>query len=115
MRTHLAQEEPTWNLCQWHSKYDLSEAKPEKLDAQTVRLANQSKAVVVSSDDRQRDLVLCVDSRPEYNSEVRKIGHPWPHLLVEQDDVPTHLLKDIDRIEFKIEAILLKNEREQLT
>jgi hypothetical protein len=114
MQPRFAKGKPAWYLCQWHSKYNLSDEKPEKPDAQTHRLANKAKTVIISSSSSHSDLVLSVDTRPEYNGKVRKNGQPWPHLLVEQIDVPIHLMRNLERIEFKIEALLLKNESEQL-
>lgn len=114
MQPHFAKGKPAWNLCQWHSIHNLSEAKPEKPDERTHRLANKAKAVIVSASSKHKDLILSVDSRPEYNGKVRENGQPWPHLLVEQDDIPIHLMRNLDRIEFKIEALLLKNEGKQL-
>lgn len=105
----FARGKPTWSLCQWNSKFNLSDAKPEMPDAQTHRLANEAKAVIISSGNKNGDLILSIDSRPEYGGKVRKNGQPWPHLLAQQE-VAIHMLKDIDRIEFKIEALLLKNE-----
>lgn len=114
MLPRFAKGKPAWSLAQWHSKYNLSDAKPENPDAQTHRLADKAKTVIISSSSKYGDLVLSVDSRPEYNGKVRKNGQSWPHLLVAQDDVSIHMLKDIDRIEFSIEALLLKNRGEQL-
>ena len=100
-----------WVLCQWNSKYDLSGAAREDLDGQTVRYANQAKAVIVSAGNTYNDLVLALDSRPEFSGTVRRPNQPWPHLLVEQDDVPLHLFRDVDKIAFSLQALLLKNEQ----
>ena len=64
--------------------------------------------------NRYNDLILALDSRPEYAGQARKSNQPWPHLLVEQTDLPIHLFKDVSRIEFTLEACLLKNERTKL-
>jgi len=109
MQPPFAEGQPAWALCQWHSKYDLSLAKPEKEDAQTCRLANEAKSVVISKAPAKNDLVLSIDSHPEYGTTVRKKIQPWPHLLVQQDDVPIYMLRTVERIDFKIDALLVKN------
>jgi hypothetical protein len=101
---------PAWRLCQWNSKFDLSLSKPEILDNQTIRMGNEAKAVTISSQNTRNDLILALDSRPEYGGKVRTKGQPWPHLLVEQSVQPIVLFKDISRIAFTIEARLLTNE-----
>lgn len=105
---------PEWKLCQWHSKFDLSDANAEELDSQTLRCANRAKAVVLSSSLEGGDLILSVDARPEYNGAFREDGQPWPHFLVQQIIEPIHLLKDIEGLEFEIDALLLKDDRVEL-
>ena len=106
-----ASGKPSWHLCQWNSRFDLATAKPESLDERSTRYANEAKSVVLSSGDRYNDLVLSLDSRPEFGGTARKIKQPWPHLLIEQDDVPVRMFRDVSRIGFTIEARLLKNDR----
>ena len=106
-----ASGKPSWHLCQWNSRFDLAKAKPESPDERTTRYSNEAKSVVLGSGDRYNDLVLSLDSRPEFGGTARKINQPWPHLLVEQDDVPIHMFRDVGRIGFAIEARLLKNDR----
>lgn len=60
------------------------------------------------------DLVLGVDTRPEYQGRMRKQGQPWPHLLIEQDDVAIHLFRDVSHIHLRLEAKLLEHERYEL-
>lgn len=105
-----ATNKPAWRLCQWNSKFDLSLSKPEILDNQTIRMGNEAKAVTISSADTRNDLILALDSRPEYGGKVRTKEQPWPHLLVEQSVQPFVLFKDISRIAFTLEARLLTNE-----
>lgn len=104
-----ATDKPAWRLCQWNSKYDLSTAKPEILNNQTIRMGNEAKSVTLSSCNSSNDLILALDSRPEYNGKVRTKGQAWPHLLVEQTVQPIVLFKDVSRISFTIEARLLTN------
>ena len=46
---------------------------------------------------------------------MREYGQPWPHLLIEQDDVSIHLFKNITQIYMHVEARLLAGERFDLT
>ena len=105
-----ATNKPAWRLCQWNSQYDLSTAKAEIIDNQTIRMANAAKSATISSQNTSKDLILALDSRPEYKGKVRTKGQAWPHLLVEQSVQPIVLFKNISRISFTIEARLLTNE-----
>jgi hypothetical protein len=104
-----ATDKPAWRLCQWNSMFDLSLSNPEVLDNQTIRMGNKAKSVTISSSNAGNDLILALDSRPEYDGKVRTKGQAWPHLLVEQSVQPIVLFKDISRIAFTIEARLLTN------
>jgi len=70
-----ASGKPSWHLCQWNSRFDLAKAKPESLDEGTTRYANEAKSVVLGSGSRYKDLVLSLDSRPEFGGTARKINH----------------------------------------
>jgi hypothetical protein len=106
----VATDKPAWRLCQWSSTFDLSLSKPEILDVHAIRIANEAKSVTISSNSPSHDLILGLDSRPEYAGKVRAQNQPWPHLLVEQSVQPIVLFKDVSRISFTIEARLLTNE-----
>ena len=57
-----------------------------------LKTENEAKIVVFGQGSRRdSDLILGVDSRLEYPNGMRKKGQPWPHLLVEQDDVDIYL------------------------
>ena len=105
-----ATDKPAWRLCQWNSAFDLSLSKPDILDVHAIRIANEAKSVTISSNSPSNDLILALDSRPEYKGKVRTKGQAWPHLLVEQTVQPIVLFKDASRISFTIEALLLTNE-----
>jgi hypothetical protein len=105
-----ATDKPAWRLCQWNSTFDLSLSKPKILDVHAIRIANEAKSVTLSSNNPSNDLILALDSRPEFAGKVRAQNQPWPHLLVEQSVQPIILFKDVSRIAFTIEARLLTNE-----
>jgi len=103
---------PQWYLCQWHSRHCLSSAPRVVLPSGCVNYANSAKSLTFGQkNDALADLVLGVDSRPEYQAVMRKNGQAWPHLLVEQDDVPIHLFGDVTQIRVHVEVRLLKSER----
>jgi hypothetical protein len=107
--------EPKWYLSQWNSRYCLSSAPRVAMPSGTVKYANDAKWVTFGQgSDSVADLVLGLDSRPEYQGHARKNGQPWPHLLIEQDDVSIHLFKDITQIHMHVEARLLSSERFEL-
>jgi len=104
--------EPQWYLCQWNSRYCLSSAPRVVVPSGWVNYANSAKLLTFGQKTGElADLILGVDSRPEYQGVMRKNGQPWPHLLVEQDDVPIHLFRDVTKIHMHMEARLVKSER----
>ena len=104
--------EPQWYLCQWNSRYCLSSAPRVVLPSGTVKYTNNAKLLTFGHRSYEgADLVLGVDSRPEYRGRLRKNGQPWPHLLIEQDDVSIHPFKDITQIYMHVETRLLTSER----
>jgi hypothetical protein len=107
--------EPQWFLCQWSSRHCLSDAPRVVLPSDAVNYTNNAKMITFGQEsDEVADLVLGVDSRPEYRDVVRKKGQPWPHLLIEQDDVPIHPFCNVTQIQMHIEARLLKSKRFEL-
>ena len=107
-------KEPAWNIAQWHSRFDLKGAKPEKLDDGAIWFGNQAKAITLADEGDRHDLTLAIDTNPEYDGRARKNGEPWPHLLVQQEIRPIQMLKEFDRIEMSIDAKLLHNKRTEL-
>ena len=84
-KTILAADTTTasrWHLCQWASRFDLAEARPEPLPDGSVRCANPGMSVTWNRKDER--LTLAVNGECEYQGRLRKSGEAWPHLLIEQ-------------------------------
>jgi hypothetical protein len=77
--------EPVWGLAQWGSRYNILDAPPETMPSGAVRFANAAKALVFGAGcSEDSDIVLEVDSRPEYENTARRPDQPWVHLLLDQ-------------------------------
>ncbi len=76
---------PVWQLAQWHSRFSLADAPLRHGPDDVWSLTNVAKTLRVRAPGQpDAELVLGVDSRPEYD-HYRRPGEPWPHLLVQQD------------------------------
>ena len=107
-----SKDEPVWDIAQWNSKYSLASVSLEQLASGAVRFANVAKTVVVGlAGSEEADLILAVDSRPEYGDRVRRVGEPWPHLLVQQRIVGCPALTELKELPFQIEARLRYSQR----
>ena len=105
-------DNPKWFLCQWNSKFSLTNALGIKLSAGEIIFSNIVKTIIFGNDNCQSaDIVLGIDSRLEFGNQVRKKGEPWTHLLVEQDEIKTIYFKNIDKVQMHLEAKLLRNEK----
>ena len=96
----------TWSLAQWHSKYDITDAKPEHLPDGGVRYSNPAKSVTLHHNGS--DIILGLNSVVEYDGQLRKDGQPWPHLLIEQKITDCPNLLELKRLDFNISAKVLK-------
>jgi hypothetical protein len=108
-------EPPHWYLCQWNSLHCLSNAPIVAMPSGMLKIENKAKIVVFGQCSRRdSDLILGVDSRPEYPDGMRKKGQSWPHLLIEQDDVDIQLFRYVSQIHLHLKAKLLKSEHFEL-
>lgn len=102
--------EPIWNVAQWNSRFSLADVPLEHLPGDVWRLADRSKTVMVRHPGRpDAELVLGVDSRPEYD-HPRRQGEPWPHLLVQQSIQGCPPLPTLKAIRLRLRARLTRNE-----
>jgi len=107
----LADKEPVWRLAQWHSKFSLHTAVPSHINPGVVRIENEAKAVTIApSDPEFGDVILAIDSRPEYRKTLRKDGQMWPHLLTEQK-MTSPAISELKELKLHIEAKLLYSQR----
>lgn len=104
--------EPVWDIAQWNSRASLEGTKPERTPDGDIRLANKAKTVIVGRAGSDRaDLVLGLDSRPEYGDRVRTGSEPWPHLLVQQDIRDCPPLSRLASLRLQLHARLRAAER----
>ncbi len=104
--------EPVWGLAQWHSRTSLVGAQPERLPSGAIRFANEAKAVIVGPPGTEdADLVLAVDSRPEYPDGLRRKGQDWTHLLVSQQFRRCPNLAEMTELRFRVRARLRRSRR----
>ncbi|MBN2514204.1 MAG: hypothetical protein JXB18_14795 [Sedimentisphaerales bacterium] len=102
---------PAWDLVQWHSRYPISKAAVQELDAGARRFANEAKSITICPPGRHlSDLILMLDSHPEFQGKFRQDGQPWPHLLVEQAIARSPSMAELKSLKFHIEAKLLEAE-----
>ncbi|MEN6307782.1 MAG: hypothetical protein ABFD91_08510 [Anaerohalosphaeraceae bacterium] len=103
--------EPAWDLVQWHSRYSIWGIKPQELNDNAKLYANKTKSITICPPGREwSDLILMLDSRPEFQGKFRQDGQPWPHLLVEQTVTKCPSMADLNSLKFHIEAKLLESE-----
>lgn len=104
--------DPIWGMAQWHSKFSIAGAKPERLGGGAIQFRNETKWIVWAPDDHTSGgLTLGVDSRPEYKGRARPRGEPWPHLLVQQRLSDSPPLTELSSLRFHVEARLEGLER----
>ena len=105
-------ENPNWFLAQWNSKFSLTNTPRINLPGGEVKFSNKAKTIIFGNgNSKNADIVLGVDSRYEFEKKIRKKGEPWPHLLLNQDDIEIIPLINIDKVQLYLEAKLLKNKR----
>lgn len=103
--------EPVWDMVQWHSRYTINKAEVQELDAGARRFANEAKSITICPPGKDlSDLILLLDSRPEFEGKFRQDGQPWPHLLVEQAITNCPSMAELNSLTFHIEAKLLESE-----
>lgn len=107
----LTDEDPVWRLAQWHSKFSLHTAVPQHIKNGAVKIENEAKAVTIAPlDSELGDVILAIDSRPEYQMVLREDGQMWPHLLTEQK-MTSPRISEMKGLRLHIEAKLLYSER----
>jgi len=109
LRPWADRETPVWGVAQWHSRFTLADAKPEKLTSGAVRFFDGAKAVVFGpADSEQADLILALDATQEYGPRSPESGDPWPHLLVERRLTEHPAMTELASVPFHIRYRLLK-------
>lgn len=103
--------QPVWGLAQWYSRFDLAEARPQRLASGAVRFFDGAKAVTFGSPDSDgADAVFALDGRTEYGGRVPQRGDPWPHLLAERKLAAHPALSEVTAVPFRVSCRLLRSE-----
>lgn len=112
-------ESPVWELAQWSSRHSLASATMIHAETGNLTFADGSKALRIKhSGSADVEVTLEMDSRKEWVNGHRKLGEPWPHLLLQQEfrDPRTGLslcppLSELASIDFTLQARLVHSER----
>ncbi|MFI4912858.1 MAG: hypothetical protein ACIAQZ_14440 [Sedimentisphaeraceae bacterium JB056] len=100
-------KEPSWNIAQWNSRYDILEGSKSTSEDGGCIYRNEAKKIMTGVDDA--DLILYINSVIEYDNKLRTDGQPWPHLLVEQK-LQTPSLAKLKRLDFNISVKIIESE-----
>jgi len=106
--TPNSNDTPVWRLCQWATKYSLAGVKTACNSLGDVIYENEGKKVLVAGPNSPNtDLILEIKGDSEYAQAARKLGQPWPHLLVEQDAPRIYTLDALDAVTLNISFRIL--------
>lgn len=92
---------PDWFLCQWNSRYNLSNGEFTVTD-DGYSISDKSKTLKVKNGG---GLEFNLKASLEYDAP-RGATDPWPHLLVEQEITENNQIKDLKKIECQAEFSL---------
>ena len=111
LRPSEGRQEPVWGLAQWYSRFDLAEARPERMASGAVRFFDGAKAVTFgAANSDEADAVFALNGRTEYDGRVPRQGDPWPHLLAERSLLAHPALSEITAVRFRISCRLTGSE-----
>jgi len=85
--------QPDWFLCQWNSKYNLTEGS-FAVDGEKYSIWDETKNMTVYKDGT---LDFSLEAGKEYDAP-RKDAEPWPHLLIEQEITQNNKVRDMKKI-----------------
>ncbi len=98
--------EPVWQLAQWHSRFVLTDfAAP---DSGSLCVSNVARRLSLERSPGQEPiLTLHLDSRPEYQDQLRRtLSQPWVHLLVQQEIREAPSLAELTGLRLRFQARL---------
>jgi hypothetical protein len=99
---------PIWGLAQWHSRFTLAGAKPERLPNGAIRFADGAKSVTFFPADSEPDIAFGLLGILEYENKAPKPGDPWPHLLAERKLAAQPAITDLAAMPFFVQYRLVK-------
>lgn len=114
LRPPGAADGPHWDLAQWHSRFDISDAAAQETLGGGHAWVNPGKRVVIApAPTEEADLVLGVDAIAEYGGRLREAGEPWPHLLAGQRFEPLVSVADTQAAVFTVAARLRESRAQE--
>ena len=106
--------EPAWELAQWHSRFTLASAQPERLASGAVRFFDGAKTVIFGpANSPEADVVLGLDAITEYEGRAPQPGDAWPHLLLSNNLLNPRPLPSLESLRLRIGYRLLESEAKQ--
>jgi len=103
-----SKSEPSWNLAQWGSRYNLKDAKPVKGD-DGISYSDSGKSIVFKAVDGSTQISMEMFGSKEYDSP-RKFGEDWPHILLEQKFEIPQSINNIEILNLNLDFRLLFSE-----
>jgi len=100
--------EPVWGLAQWHSRFSLGQAQPERRSDGSVRFFDGAKSVTFFPAGAAADLALALGGNTEYSGKAPQPGDPWPHLLIERSLLAHPAITELLSVRFQIRFRLVK-------
>lgn len=96
---------PIWEIAEWGTKFDLTEADRQAESNGAIRYANQGKSIAFSKEGDEMKVTMDIFTSAEYDAP-RQQNQAWPHLLIEQEFSEKPLLKDLEGLVLKFEGRL---------
>jgi hypothetical protein len=107
--------EPVWRIAQWHSRFDIAQARRKIISPGVIEFADGAKSVTF---DRrhpdERIITLSLSGTTEYDGKSPERGDAWPHLLLERPLLAHPSLTDLVNVPFRISFRLIKQHANQL-
>ena len=112
----VSQGAPLWNVAQWHSRFSLAGAKPERTAEGAVRYFDGAKSILFypTGGTNKPDLAMGVDAITEYGDHTPEPGDAWPHILLERKLSGSPRLTEIESVHFHIRFRIPKQEKKPI-
>lgn len=96
---------PVWEVAEWGTKFELTEADKQAADNGRVQYTNPGKSIAFARNGGDITVAMEVVTSAEYESP-RKQNQAWPHLLIEQEFPNKPLLNDLKGLVLQFEGRL---------
>lgn len=100
--------EPVWGLAQWHSRFTLAGAVPQRMPDGAIRFADEAKSVTFFSLGSDADVAFGLLGTIEYEGKAAKPGDPWPHLLAERELAAAPSLAELEALPLFVQYRLVE-------